>query len=96
MKEKIRRGGRGRFRGRMKDCSTKTSWVIYHNNVRGYESKKDSLTAIFNQVKPNIVTMNETHMNEIKNLNFMDIFLTHAIALIRAWGALPHVFPIKS
>ena len=47
----------------MKDCSTKTSWVIYHNNLRGFESKKDSLTAILNQVKPNIVTMNETHMN---------------------------------
>ena len=37
--------------------------MIYHCNVRGFESKKDSITGIINQVKPNILTLNETHMN---------------------------------
>lgn len=43
-----------------KECSN--SWVLYHNNLRGFESKKDSLTAVLNQVKPNVVTINETHL----------------------------------
>ena len=62
LKNKIRRGGRGRNRGKKKELCKKNSWIIYHNNLRGFESKKDSITAILNQVKPNIVTMNETHM----------------------------------
>ena len=63
LKQKVRRGGKSRSRGRKKEFSRKSSWIIYHCNVRGFESKKDSITGIINQVKPNILTLNETHMN---------------------------------
>ena len=74
IKQKIRRGGRGRTRGRRKGFSRRSSWVIYHCNVRGFESKKDSITAIVNQVNPNILTLNETHMTGNKKPELLGFY----------------------
>ena len=35
-------------------------WTILHNNIRGFDSKAESLKAILAQVKPSILTLNET------------------------------------
>ena len=40
----------------------KKSWTIYQSNLRGFESKKDSLVSIINEVEPNVILLNETHL----------------------------------
>ena len=41
------------------DDSIDNSWTIFHSNIRGYNSKKESLNTILNKVNPNIITLNE-------------------------------------
>ena len=51
-KKKIRRG-----RNRKKQVCEK--WVIYHANIRGFKSKSVSLNSILDNLKPNVITLNE-------------------------------------
>ena len=43
-------------------------WTILHTNIRGYDSKAVSLHAILNQVKPSVVTINETYLKNNRKL----------------------------
>ena len=45
-------------------------WTLYHCNIRGYNSKKDSLNTIISLVNPNMITLNE---HGIKNKNKISI-----------------------
>ena len=67
VKPKIRRGGKGRARGgKTESVLNNNSWTILHNNVRGIESKQDSLVSIVNLVQPNVITLNETFLKKNK------------------------------
>ena len=52
----MRRGGRKRHVNKMK----LNEFKIYHNNIRGFNSKRISLESILSSIQPNIVTLNET------------------------------------
>ena len=67
VKSRIRRGGKGRWKGGDNgDFNKNNSWTIYHSNLRGFESKQDSLVSIINQVQPNVITLNETMLKRNK------------------------------
>ena len=61
-KKKItRRGGRRRNnRNRCNNFKKSDVWRIYHNNIRGYDSKQTSLKSILSTIRPNVITLNET------------------------------------
>ena len=44
------------------------SWTILHTNIRGFDSKVDSLKAIIGHVDPNVVTINETMFKNDRKL----------------------------
>ena len=52
-----KRGGRGKRKSG--DKGNKTSLKIFHCNVRGFKSKKESLIDILDRVKPDVVNLNE-------------------------------------
>ena len=69
-KKRIRRGGKGRFRNNVKnDLKLSDQWKIYHCNIRGFDSKSCSLKSILEAVRPNVITLNETHYKNSKKLN---------------------------
>ena len=68
-KPRIRRGGKGRFRNDVNNLKSCDQWKIYHCNLRGFDSKSSSLKSILETVRPNIVTLNETHYKNNKKLN---------------------------
>ena len=43
-------------------------WVLYHLNIRGFQSKKKSFDAIMGQVNPNVITLNETCLKKRQKL----------------------------
>ena len=45
------------------------SSMIYHCNIRGFDSKSSSLKSILETVQPNVVTLNETYYKNNKKLN---------------------------
>ena len=45
------------------------TWTILHTNLRGFSSKEISLKSIINQMKPNIVTMNEVDFRKDKKVS---------------------------
>ena len=66
---RIRRGGKnGRYKNFL-NFKTCEEWNIYHCNVRGYDSKRVSLQTILETVRPNVVTLNETHYVNKKKVN---------------------------
>ena len=66
---RIRRGGKdGRYKNYL-NFKTCEEWNIYHCNVRGYDSKRVSLQTILETVRPNVVTLNETHYVNKKKVN---------------------------
>ena len=68
-KQRIRRGGKGRFRNDVTNFKTCDQWKIYHCNIRGFDSKSSSLKPILETVRPNVVTLNETLYMNNKKLN---------------------------
>ena len=68
-KLKTRRGGKGRYRNDVNDFKSCDQWKIYHCNLRGFDSKSSSLKSILETVRPNVVTLNETHYKNNKKLN---------------------------
>ena len=44
------------------------SWKLFHTNIRGYDSKAFSLHAILNEVKPSVVSINETYLKNNRRL----------------------------
>ena len=76
-KRKIRSGGRLRSKNnRCRNFKKSDCWRIYHNNIRGYDSKQISLKAILSTVKPNVITLNETLYKGNKKL-LIDGFKTY-------------------
>ena len=69
MRTRIRRGGIGRNRNNKNSLNLLDKWSIYHSNIRGFDSKRISLETILETVRPNIVTLNETHFMNKKKLN---------------------------
>ena len=65
--KKIRRGGKSRnnfvYHNNFSDLK------IYHCNLRGFDSKRASLETIISSLKPNIVSLNETHYQGSKKIN---------------------------
>ena len=45
------------------------TWSILHTNIRGYSSKKNSMKNIIQQIKPNVITMNEVGLRQNKKLS---------------------------
>ena len=37
-------------------------WTLFHLNIRGLKSKQNSLNAIIRQLRPSVITLNETHL----------------------------------
>ena len=66
-KKKTRRGGKGRFKNKtvFKTCDT---WKVFHTNIRGFQSKQESLKSIIQQIQPNVITINETALKNNKRL----------------------------
>ena len=66
-KRKFRRGRRG---GEKKKISSvdKGEIILFHNNIRGFTSKKESLQKIIDCVKPDIVSLNETGLNGLNKV----------------------------
>ena len=48
-----------------KICDT---WKIFNSNIRGYDSKAISLKGIINNIKANVVTLNETNLKGNRKL----------------------------
>jgi hypothetical protein len=64
---KLRRGHRGK--GGSKGNSEQKEFKILHTNMRGFNSKKESLFCVIDKVRPNCVTINETGLraqNKVK------------------------------
>ena len=61
-KRRIRRLKCKNFRNKSK------TWTILHTNIRGYDSKVDSLEAIIGHVDPNVITINETMFKNNREL----------------------------
>ena len=65
-KSRRRRRLRQKYIRNLSKCD---KWTILHTNIRGFYSKQHlSLHAIINQVNPSVVTLNETHLKNNKNL----------------------------
>ena len=56
VRRRIRRGKRRKC----KQSSDDNTWSLYHLNIRGYKSKKESFSAIIGNLQPNLITLNET------------------------------------
>ena len=65
-RKKIRRGRR---RPCKKYCKTDDEWTLFHLNIRGYHSKQKSLNSILSQLKPNLVTLNETGLRNRQKIS---------------------------
>ena len=48
--------------------SDDNKWSIFHNNIRGYNSKKHSFLSIIKGVNPNVITINELAYKKDKKL----------------------------
>ena len=59
---------RRRRRLRLKDSKNNNVWKLLHTNIRGFASKKISLDAIINNIKPSVVTINETKAKSKNNV----------------------------
>ena len=60
-KKRIRRGGKRRFRrSLLKNSDLCKTFKIFHNNIRGVDSKVESLKRICSVIEPDVVTLNET------------------------------------
>ena len=64
----IRRQRRGKRVSDYKKRPTSVQWSIYHVNIRGFTSKKISLNSIVNIVRPDVITLNETHLKNNKQV----------------------------
>ena len=53
LNKKIRRG---RNKKKKKICE---KWVVYHANIRGFASKATSLATVLDDIKPNVICLNE-------------------------------------
>ena len=59
--KKVRRGKRKRkVKHNVNSEHIDNKWSIFHLNIRGFNSKKTNFDAIIGQVKPNVITLNET------------------------------------
>ena len=65
-KKKIRRGKR---RNCTKFNNLDNKWTLYHLNIRGFNSKQKSLDTIMNQLRPNVITLNETGLKNRQKIN---------------------------
>ena len=59
-KAKIRRGKRRKKGKNVGFDNNDNKFSIFHQNIRGFNSKKDSLNAIIGTLKPSVLTLNET------------------------------------
>ena len=67
--KKTRRGKRTSEKMYCKNLNkTDKSWSILHTNIRGFTSKKKSLKNIINQIRPNVVTINEVGLRKDKKV----------------------------
>ena len=70
-KKKIRRGGAKRFhKNKAKHFKNCASFTIYHNNIRGFESKRVSLKSIVSHINADVLTLNETNFKNGKKMYF--------------------------
>ncbi len=60
LERRASRGGK-RWNSNVKYSKDTADLSIYHNNIRGFLSKAESLAAIVKAVEPSIVTLNETN-----------------------------------
>ena len=59
---KRRRRRKGNQKKRRRNRKESTTLTIFHSNIRGFKSKRDSLEKILETVKPDIVNLNETNV----------------------------------
>ena len=64
-KRRIRRLRNKYFKNKNKN----NNWTILHNNIRGFDSKVESLRGIIGYVKPSVITLNETMLINDRKLN---------------------------
>ena len=68
--KKVRRGKRKRkVKHNVNSEHIDNKWSIFHLNIRGYNSKKTNFDAIIGQVKPNVITLNETGLRKKKKIS---------------------------
>ena len=61
-KHKTRRGKRNSdlsYNNRSNTINSYGSWILFHSNIRGFNSKKTSLNNIISVINPNVITLNE-------------------------------------
>ena len=59
-KPKTRRGKRNSKKScTVNSINSISTWTIFHSNIRGYNSKKESMNNILSVINPNVVTLNE-------------------------------------
>ena len=60
VRKKIRRGKRRKCKQFYENNDNK--WTLFHLNIRGLKSKQKALNAIVGQLRPSVITSNETHL----------------------------------
>ena len=60
----------------MNTLKTCDIWKIYHSNIRGFDSKCNSLKSILETIKPDVITLNETLYRGNKKLT-IEGFITY-------------------
>ena len=90
MVKRIRRGGRKRSHRRFKKKTVCSLLKIYHTNIRGYESKTESMKLIAKEINPDIVTLNETLYKGKKRFTWKVTKVLEETGRIPMGVALPH------